>query len=93
MVFQICCNWHKNFISLFYTQIPKSHPDALRNDALEKAKKAAEIQARIQATMMSAGLGGLKLPNMPGLPPLLAAAPKAPAAPAEPKPPPAILTK
>ncbi|XP_054750918.1 U4/U6 small nuclear ribonucleoprotein Prp3-like [Lytechinus pictus] len=73
----------------------KSQPEALRNDALEKAKKAAEIQARIQATMMSAGLGGLKLPPMPGIP-QAPAIPKVPAPKedtSQTKPPPAVLTK
>ncbi|XP_030856392.1 U4/U6 small nuclear ribonucleoprotein Prp3-like [Strongylocentrotus purpuratus] len=73
----------------------KSQPEALRNDALEKAKKAAEIQARIQATMMSAGLGGLKLPPMPGIP-QAPAIPKVPATKediSDMKSPPSVLTK
>lgn len=85
--------WLKHFS--LWPQFAKSQPEALRNDALEKAKKAAEIQARIQATMMSAGLGGLKLPPMPGIP-QAPAMPKVPATKediSDMKSPPSVLTK
>ncbi len=42
-------------------------PQVLANDAMEKAKKAAELQARIQAQMAMTGLG-LGLGAMPRTP-------------------------
>ncbi|XP_071490172.1 U4/U6 small nuclear ribonucleoprotein Prp3-like [Diadema antillarum] len=85
----------ENGVKLPKPSLPTTQPEALRNDALEKAKKAAEIQARIQATMMNAGLGGLKLPPMPVLPqmPPVPKPPPPKQEPEEPKPAPTILTK
>ena len=37
----------------------------MMNDAMEKAKRAAELQARIQAQLSNAGLGGINVKMPP----------------------------
>lgn len=60
---------------------------AFMNDAMEKAKRAAELQARIQASLARTGMGGVNVPFIPGMP----AAPAAAKATQQTKPTPLIL--